>query len=367
MGGPCCTDNVENFLFNLFSDPYIIQLPFLLKPFQKQLAKFISSRRAPRIAENYQMIGGRSPILFETQAQARALSKKLQSKCYIAMRYSYPFLKDSLQDMQTDNIHELTVIPLYPQYSIATSGSSIIECQELFNKSGFDKKCKIKYIESWENNPHFIELISERIHARIEELLAKFKLRELSLQKQKEKNPTKHIDTYFNQKINLIFSAHGLPVSYIANGDPYQRQVEDSVSLVIQKLAAKLNLKTYKNLLKSSSLEIEWQISFQSRVGPVKWLEPNTEDVLKSLGDNGAKNVIIVPISFVGDHIETLHELGIEYAEVARAHGIENYLITRLPKANPLLVEALTSLVIGHCEEHEVRRGNPVKVVKAHS
>ncbi|MDD9898343.1 MAG: ferrochelatase, partial [Candidatus Melainabacteria bacterium] len=129
MGGPNSLAGVQEFLFNLFRDEYIIQLPWFLKPFQRNLAEFISSRRAPSVQENYKMIGGKSPILFETQCQAKALEKRMGGayKCYIAMRYSAPFLKDTLKQMQADQIDELTVIPLYPQYSSATSGSSIIE------------------------------------------------------------------------------------------------------------------------------------------------------------------------------------------------------------------------------------------------
>jgi len=328
MGGPCCTANIQNFLFNLFNDPYIIQLPKFLKPFQKQLAQYISKKRAPKVAENYEMIGGRSPILFETMCQAKALEKRLggEYKCFIAMRYSYPFLKDSFKEIESLGVDELIVIPLYPQYSIATSGSSIFECRELFSQTGFDQKAKIKYIESWQDNPYFIELITLRLIDRLEQMKIL-------------------IENQDNKKIKVLFSAHGLPVKYITNGDPYLKHVEDSVNLIIQNLANKLNLKTYSKNLQSPELDIDWMITFQSRVGPVKWLEPNTEDVLEELGSTGTKNVIIVPISFVGDHIETLHELGTEYAELASHHGITNYLITRLPKANPLLIEALASLV----------------------
>jgi len=376
MGGPCCPQNIESFLFNLFNDKYIIQLPSFLTPFQKNLASFISKRRAPKVAVNYNMIGGRSPILFETQCQARALEKKLgpQYSCFIAMRYSYPFLEDTITQINQQDFSELTVVPLYPQYSSATSGSSLIECKENFSKTGLDQKITINYIEAWHDNPAFIELITKRIVERIEELTILFKRKELEIQHIKE-NGAK-ISSYFSKKIHVLFSAHGLPVKYIQNGDPYQNQVEDSVNLVIQNLAKKLELKSYNKTLKSDYLDLEWKISYQSRVGPVKWLEPNTEDVLEHLGNTGAKNLIIVPISFVGDHIETLHELGIEYREIAYENGIENYLITRLPKANPLLIEALYSAIITnetpstvmtnavivprHSEESEARSGKPV-------
>ena len=336
MGGPCCKAEIQGFLNNLFNDKYIIQLPPFLAPFQKNFAQFVSQRRAPKVAVNYEMIGARSPILFETQCQAKALEKKLGSgyKCFIAMRYSYPYLKDTMKDLQKAELTELTVLPLYPQYSIATSGSSMIECKETFSETGFDQKIKINYIESWHDNEAFIELLTRRLITRIEELQIQFKRKELQGSE------------FFNRKIQILFSAHGLPVKYIQNGDPYQKQVEDTVNLVVQNLTKQLELKAYKNSLQSANLDISWDISYQSRVGPAKWLEPNTENLLEKLGKTGTKNVIIVPVSFVGDHIETLHELGIEYREVAYASGIDNYSITRLPKANPLLIEALSSAVI---------------------
>ena len=323
MGGPCCLAEVENFLFNLFNDPYIIQLPSLLKPYQTQLAKFISSRRANKVSHNYEKLGGSSPILFETQCQAKALKKRLgkEYQIYIAMRYSYPYLKDSLQDMERDTINELTVIPLYPQYSLATSGSSIIECKELFDQTGFSHKSTIKYIEAWYDNPYFIELIATRIEDSTKSLF---------------------------DPIHILFSAHGLPVKYIQEGDPYQKQIENCVSLVLQKLSDSLNLRSYKNKLSSELYDLNWSISYQSRVGPVKWLEPYTDTAIKRLGQDGVKNLIVVPISFVGDHIETIEEIGMQYRDLAYENGIVNFKVTRLPKANPLLIEALASLVTKH-------------------
>lgn len=350
MGGACCSEAVQGFLYNLFNDPYIIQLPKVMDSFQSTLADRISTKRAPSVAKNYEMIGGGSPILPETQAQANALEKRLNQendgheyKTYVAMRYCSPFLIDAMRYMRWDQIEDLTVIPLYPQYSKATTGSSIIECKEKFPENEFMKNIPVRYVESFEDNENFIELISLRVLEKLEELEIIFKRKELELQKQKEEQDCEgsQIDRHFDKKINLLFSAHGLPVKYVEQGDPYQRQVEDGVSLIVQKIAEKLNLKSYKNRLVNERLDIDWQITFQSRVGPVKWLEPNTEDVLIELGNGGNKNVLIVPISFVGDHIETLHELGIEYYEVAEEHHIENYMVTRLPKDNPMFIEAL--------------------------
>ncbi len=320
MGGPCCISGIEGFLFNLFNDRFIIQLPRFLKPFQKYLAKFIAAQRAPKVAVNYEMIGGRSPILYETQLQAKALEDELNSKtddeyqCFIAMRYTWPFLKDSFKEIETANLDSLDVIPLYPQYSIATTGSSFWECKTMFKENGFKDRVKVNYTVSFEDNEYFTELIKNRIEEK------------LNLFPQ-------------DQKIKVLFSAHGLPVKYIEKGDPYQKQIEKSYNAILNKLDPKTLEK------------IDPMISFQSRVGPVKWLEPNTEDVLEELGKEGIKSVLIVPISFVGDHIETLHELGIEYKEVAQEHGIENYHVTRLPKDDPLFIKALASQIISYSKE----------------
>lgn len=316
MGGPSSLEEIQPFLFNLFRDKYIIQLPSLLKPFQKNLAEFISTRRSPKIAEQYKEIGGSSPIKFETECQAKALEKKLnniedkqKTHVYYAMRYTSPFLKETLCKMESDHIDDLTVIPLYPQYSIATSGSSMIECKEVFEATGFNKKAQIKYIESWHNNDHFIQLIVNRI-----------------LDKLKEFANEGIVDP---KKIMILFSAHGLPEKYIEDGDPYQEQVKESVKLIMARLPL------YKH-----------EISYQSKVGPVKWLEPATDTAMVKIAkEKNIKNLLVVPISFVGDHIETLFEIDVEYREVAEEAGIKNFKVSRLPKANKLLIEALASLL----------------------
>jgi len=319
MGGPDDIAGIQEFLFNLFRDKYIIQLPEFLQPFQTQFADFVSSRRAPKVAKLYEEIGGGSPIRFETECQATALAKHLNNnsdenyKCYIAMRYSNPFLAETLKQMVADGIDDLTVIPLYPHYSIATSGSSIIECQELFDESGFSKTTKIRYIESWETNDYFIQLLVKRIQDGIQEFVDEGIC-----------NP------YLNPaRLHILFSAHGLPESYVLNGDPYQEQIKASIKAIMERLP-----------------DHRHSLAYQSRVGPVKWLGPSTDKEIKRLAkEEGIKNLLVVPISFVGDHIETLHEIGIEYKEFALEKGIENFKITRLPKANPLLIKALASLI----------------------
>jgi ferrochelatase len=319
MGGPANLAEVEPFLYNLFCDPYIIQLPWFMKPFQNQFAGFVSERRAPKVQKLYAEIGGGSPIRFETEAQAIALAKYLNKRgdaeylTYIAMRYSNPRLSETLEQIQKDNIDELFVIPMYPQYSLATSGSSVIECKQLFAACGLDRKIKINYIESWYDQPEYIDLIVSRIITELQAL---------------EADGVSAFEPP-RARVHILFSAHGLPVSYVAAGDPYQEQVKATVRKVMGRLPL------YRH-----------SISYQSRVGPVKWLQPATEREIKRLArEEGVRNLIVVPISFVGDHIETLSEINIEYKEYAEEQGIERFRVTRLPKANPLLVEALAAKV----------------------
>lgn len=337
MGGPCCIANVEDFLFNLFKDEHIIQLPFFLKPFQKSLAKSIARKRSPEVSELYEKIGGRSPILYETQLQTYALAEKLGSQCFFAMRYSYPYLKDTLPDILNANLDKLVVIPLYPQYSTATTGSNFAECKELFSKSGLDTKIEIEYIESWETNEFFIELWVQRIQEQIEVLI-------------------NQSETGFH----ILFSAHGLPEKYVKNGDPYQKQVTSTVDAVIKQLVIARNASD-----EAIPQAFTTSLSYQSKVGPIKWLEPSTEFEIQRLAQAGVKNLIVVPISFVGDHIETTYEINMLYKELAESKGIKNFLMARALKDDPLLIEALSSLV-RNCERSEFnsRHSEPSKMAQ---
>lgn len=316
MGGPSSLEGVRPFLYNLFRDKNIIQLPFFMRPFQDIFAKLVSKSRAPKVAKQYEEIGGKSPIKFETWAQSAALKKHLNKgsedyEVFYAMRYSQPFLKDAFKQIKKSDINDLTVIPLYPQYSVATSGSSIEECKELFEETSFQDEARIEYIESWHDNEAYIKLIVQRI----KDTIAQYKEQGIK-----------------EEEMHILFSAHGLPEKYVLDGDPYQKQVIESVERVME------GLQGYAHSL-----------AYQSKVGPVKWLEPSTEDKIQELKlEHGCDNLIIVPISFVGDHIETLFELDIEYREVAEEVGIKNYKVTRLPKANKLLVEALAAQVLNN-------------------
>ena len=304
LGGPDKLQNVEPFLFNLFNDPAILNLPgFLRYP----LAKFIANRRAPTAKKIYEELGGSSPILKLTKKQSSALEVKLNSddksseyKCFIVMRCWHPRAEIVIKDVIEFNPKEVILVPLYPQYSAATSGSSIKEWNDVCKKVGY--KIKTSTICCYPTDESFIEAHKIEI--------------------------TKKIDNLKNFK--LIFSAHGLPEKNIKKGDPYQWQVEQSVNKIVESL-------NIKNL--------DWILSYQSRVGPLKWIGPSTENIIVENSKLG-KHIVLVPIAFVSEHSETLVELDIEYKELADKNGCKNY--SRVPAlgTNEKYIKALSDLII---------------------
>ena len=304
LGGPDKLQNVEPFLFNLFNDPAILNLPgFLRYP----LAKFIANRRAPTAKKIYEELGGSSPILKLTKKQSSALEVKLNSddksseyKCFIVMRCWHPRAEIVIKDVIEFNPKEVILVPLYPQYSAATSGSSIKEWNDVCKKVGY--KIKTSTICCYPTDESFIEAHKIEI--------------------------TKKIDNLKNFK--LIFSAHGLPEKNIKKGDPYQWQVEQSVNKIVESL-------NIKNL--------DWILSYQSRVGPLKWIGPSTEDIIVENSKLG-KHIVLVPIAFVSEHSETLVELDIEYKELADKNGCKNYSRVQALGTNEKYIKALSDLII---------------------
>tara|TARA_A100001011_G_scaffold235113_1_gene243194 strand:+ start:424 stop:1446 length:1023 start_codon:yes stop_codon:yes gene_type:complete len=287
LGGPDSLDSVEPFLFNLFNDPAILSLPTI---FRYPLAKLISKRRAPIAKAIYNEMGGSSPILQQTEMQAKAIEESLKTqednyKCFIVMRCWHPRADLVVKKVKEFNPEEIILLPLYPQYSAATSGSSI---EEWFKKCDENNvKIKTKIICCYPTEESFIlshvNLIKES----------------LSLQ-----NLTETI---------VIFSAHGLPENKIKKGDPYQWQVEKTV----EKLVKKLNIKNSDYIL-----------SYQSRVGPLKWIGPATDKVILEQSKK-KKTIVLIPIAFVSEHSETLVELDIEYKKLAMKNGCKKYI--RIP------------------------------------
>ena len=304
LGGPDKIESVEPFLFNLFYDPAILNLPTFLR---YPLAKIISNRRAPVAKKIYQELGGSSPILKLTKEQSVALETRLnqnqtidQYKCFIVMRCWNPRAKDVINNVKLYSPEEVILMPLYPQYSAATSGSSIKEWKDVCKKDNY--KVKTSTICCYPTDQNFINAHTKEIIKKIKNL----------------------------KNFKLIFSAHGLPEKNIKKGDPYQWQVEQSVERIIESL---------------NNENLDWILSYQSRVGPLKWIGPSTEDIIVE-NSKLDKHIVLVPIAFVSEHSETLVELDIEYKELAEANGCKNY--TRVPALgiNEDFIKAMSELII---------------------
>jgi ferrochelatase len=309
LGGPDSLRAVRPFLFNLFSDRDIIRLgPSFL---QKPLAWMISAFRSGKTKEMYRQIGGKSPILDITMSQAGALEKALNQrsavsgrqsasqslldkegqgelfKVYVGMRYWHPFMKDTVNEIIRDGARRLIVLSLYPHYSKATTGSSIADFDRVISKLRTpDSGLQIRYIDRWYDFPAYIDALAELAAQGISE--------------------------FRDSDSDILYSAHSLPESFIHEGDPYLDHIKATIELVNRRLSeGPYNMKRLK-----------WHLSFQSKSGPVKWLEPATEEMIKNLAHRGCKNLFVVPISFVSDHIETLYEIDILYRKLAEKHGM---------------------------------------------
>ena len=314
LGGPDKIESVEPFLFNLFNDPAILNLPTLVR---YPLAKLISKRRAPVAKKIYEELGGSSPILKLTEEQSIALETKLnqnqiedQYKCFIVMRCWNPRANDVIKDVQSYAPDEVILMPLYPQYSAATSGSSIKEWKDICKKNNY--KIKTSTICCYPTDQNFINAHTKEIIKKIKDL----------------------------KNFKLVFSAHGLPEKNIKKGDPYQWQVEQSVKKIVENL---------------NNENLDWILSYQSRVGPLKWIGPSTEDIIVE-NSRLDKHIVLVPIAFVSEHSETLVELDIEYKELAETNGCKNY--TRVPALgiNEDFIKAMSELIIKK-NEYKITEG----------
>ena len=304
LGGPDSLSAVEPFLFNLFNDPAIISLPSF---FRYPLAKFISKKRTPIAKAIYAEMGGKSPILEETQSQADAIERNLQTekdeyKCFIVMRCWNPRASEAIKKVKKFNPDQIILLPLYPQYSNATSGSSIKEWQDLCTKEKLETETKI--ICCYPTEKDFILSYSNLIK--------------------------KKIDLDKLNETTLIFSAHGLPENKIKGGDPYQWQVELSVKELVDKLSIK---------------NLNYILSYQSRVGPLKWIGPSTEKVIKDEAKK-QKIIIVVPVAFVSEHSETLVELDIEYRKLAEENGSREYIRVPAVTTNQDFINSLKSSIL---------------------
>ena len=315
LGGPETGDDVEGFLYNLFADPDIIRLPGPLTLLQGSIAYFIAKRRAPKSRAAYESIGGGSPILKYSNAQADLLKKSLEDRyglpvnTYIGMRYWKPFTEQALDAICRDKVTALVILPLYPQFSISTSGSSLRVLQEEFSKHSSKYGNMIHtVIPSWYDRKGYVNAMSSLIQTELD-----------SFTEDEKSSAKKEFPSL--APTHILFSAHGVPQSYIEAGDPYQRQIQECV----QKISDELYLTNSRD-------DLEIHLSYQSRVGPIEWLRPYTDDVLPELGESGVRNLVVVPISFVSEHIETLEEIDIEYRELAEENGVSNW--RRCPALN---------------------------------
>jgi protoporphyrin/coproporphyrin ferrochelatase len=307
LGGPDSPEAVEPFLRNLFTDPAIIGAPgFIRRP----LARLIARRRAPVAREIYGRIGGRSPILPQTEAQARALERVLaerradtQFRAFVSMRYWHPLSDVAARAVKAWNPDRVVLLPLYPQMSTTTSESSVKDWLDAAGRAGI--KVPTQVVCCYPTQTGFIDAATALIREAI--------------------------DKVGGQPFRLLFSAHGLPENVIRRGDPYQWQVEQSAQAIVQRLALR---------------DLDWSVCYQSRVGPMKWIGPSTDAEIQRTGRDG-KAVVLFPVAFVSEHSETLVELDIEYRELAHKSAVPAFHRVATVGIHDAFIGGLANLVEG--------------------
>ncbi|MEM7119917.1 MAG: ferrochelatase [Pseudomonadota bacterium] len=301
LGGPDRPDAIQPFLANLFNDPAIIGLPW---PFRPILAQVISQRRQKQAREIYDQIGGKSPLLEQTWDQARALQQALnddQARVFVAMRYWHPMAEEVVEQVKEFAPDRIVLLPLYPQFSTTTSASSVREWKRAAKAAGLDVPTHT--VCCYPTEAGLIEAQAKLVGEALEKA--------------------------DDQPVRLLFSAHGLPEKIVKNGDPYQWQVEQTASAVMAAIGRP---------------ELDWLVCYQSRVGPLAWIGPSTDDEIKRAGTESL-GVIVIPIAFVSEHSETLVELDIEYAEMAGKAGVKTYIRVPALQTQPSFIEGLAGLV----------------------
>ena len=316
LGGPDTLEAIEPFLFNLFCDPDIIDFPFA-RIGRKPLAKLISTTRARKVQHHYSVIGGGSPIRRFTEQQARTLQFKLaesglDARCFVAMRYWHPFTSEAIEHLRAAQCEEVVLLPMYPHYSSTTTGSSLNEWRHQFHDD-----LPVHCIAPFYRHPLYLDALVERVN----EALVRFPAPE---------------------QAELVFSAHSVPLAVIEKGDPYQRQIEETVELLMQ----------------GGGWPNHYRLCYQSKVGASKWLQPSLRQTLRRLSAEKVRDVCIVPISFVSDHVETLGEIDHEARAEARALGIEHFQMTSGLNDSPTFIAALVELV-GAAVGLDLRRESP--------
>ena len=312
LGGPDSPEAVEPFLHNLFLDPDIIDFPFA-KLARPVLAKLMAASRAKKVAHGYAALGGCSPIVTWTKRQAELLEAALRrapetadARVVIAMRYWKPFTEEAIAELVREQVTEIVLLPLYPQYSKTTTGSSYNEWNRHLPSSPL-AEVPSTYIKDFHAHAGYVDCFV----AGVNETLKRFS------------GP---------EDVHLVFSAHGIPTAVVASGDPYKEQIEKTTELVLAR-------GRWRN---------PWTLCWQSKVGSGRWIQPSIHEIVGVLGGKGVKNMLVVPISFVSDHIETIHELDDEVRGEAIAAGVEHFELMPGLNDSPAFIAALADLVHQH-------------------
>ncbi|HXH07629.1 MAG TPA: ferrochelatase [Vicinamibacterales bacterium] len=313
MGGPRSLDEVEPFLVELFSDRDLIELP-LGAAAQPLWARLLAKVRGPSVRRNYRRIGGGSPQLRSTLAQARALADRLDRgpaagrvAVTVAMRYTRPSAADALAELARRGVRRVVTLPLYPHFSRATTGSFHRAFERaLAGSAPAGAPLEVEHITAYFDEPRYLDALADTVHRAVEECPARLR-----------------------RDLVLLFSAHGLPQKCVDAGDPYVSQIET----------------TRRGIVARSGLPHRHLLGYQSRTGPVRWTGPGTDELIVRLGREGVRALVIVPLSFVSDHIETLYEVDILFHELARRAGIEYVARSPALETHPLFIDALAHLV----------------------
>ena len=303
LGGPDTLEAIEPFLYNLFCDPDIIDFPFA-RIGRKPLAKLISTTRARKVQHHYSTIGGGSPIRKHTEQQARVLQAELRNQgmdahCFVAMRYWHPFTDEAIARLRAAECDEVVLLPLYPQYSSTTTGSSLNEWRRLFTDD-----IPVHNVKTFYRHGSYLDAVIEKVN----EALGRF--------------PDPSMP-------DIVFSAHSIPMSVIEKGDPYQRQIEETVELLMQRGG-------WRN---------PHRLCYQSKVGASRWLQPSLHQTLRRLSAEYVREVCVVPVAFVSDHVETLGEIDHEARHEAQTLGITQFEMSAGLNDSPKFIGALVQIV----------------------
>ena len=313
MGGPATLDEIEPFLAALFGDPDIIRLPKWMRPFQPALGRYVAKRRTPKVQPRYAAMGGGSPLQRITAEQAAALEKKLGVPVHVAMRYTKPWAREAVAKLQAARARRVLLLPLYPHYSISTTQSNLRDFARAARDAELD--AQIEYVRDWGMHPAYVDLVERTCLGTLAALPS-------------------------GDKPHLVLSAHGVPERYVRlEGDTYQREVEASAQAVAKRLEEKF---------------ASVRQGYQSGLGPVEWLGPDTQALVEEIARSGAKSLVLSPLGFVSDHIETMYDMDTLFAEVAKTNGIERYARVPSFNASDAFAAALAEVAQGPTRPFEV-------------